>query len=148
MKVQFFFTLLVTLFLGLSHSVFANQQTSIEISGAWIREAPPVAVAMAGYFKLKNASDSTITLIGFSSASFDKIELHRTELIGSVTKMVRQDRLAVPPDGVLLLEPGSYHLMLMRPFESLKEGDFVQIQIQLDSGQSLNMSAMVRKGHN
>ncbi len=131
--------------LGAYCSAFANKDADIELSEAWIREAPPVAISMAGYFNLKNGSDSTITVIGFSSPSFEKVELHRTELDGDIAKMVRQDRVEVSPGDVLLLAPGGYHLMLMKPVKPLKREDTVRIQILLDQGRSLDVMATVRK---
>lgn len=131
--------------LGVFSSAFANKDTDIELSEAWIREAPPVAISMAGYFNLKNGSDSTITLVSFSSPSFEKVELHKTELVGDIAKMVRQDRVEVPSDGALLLEPGGYHLMLVKPIIPLKRGDTVRIQILLDQERTLDVMATVRK---
>jgi len=117
--------------------------TGVVVSDAWIPERPPVSPNMAGYFKLKNNTDRTITLAGVSSPSFAMAEMHRTETSDGVAKMVRQDNIDVPPGESLVFEPGSYHLMLMRPTKPLTDGDTVPIQLLLVQGQIVNLDAKV-----
>jgi len=120
-------------------------EIDVQISEAWIPEAPPVVTTMAGYFKLRNGSNQTVTLVGVSSPAFGKVELHRTEINDGVARMVRQERIDVPSNETFSLEPGSFHLMLMKPVKPLTEGDAVQLQLQLENGAQLDFTAMVKK---
>jgi len=131
---------------GLLCAFFATSYASgngIIISDAWIPERPPVSANMAGYLILENTTDNTINLIGVRSPVFSKVEVHKTVFVDGLGKMMRQDIIEVPPGESLVFEPGSYHLMLMRPSKLLTDGDSVQLQFLFDQGQSVYFEADV-----
>jgi len=124
----------------------AADQPPVRVSGAWIREAPPVVTTLGGYMTLENTSDEPLAIVGGSSPSFARVEIHRTEITGGVARMVRQDRVALPARGAVAFEPGSYHLMLMKPTQPLVQGDSATITLELEDGRSVAVVAAVRKG--
>jgi copper(I)-binding protein len=63
-----------------------------------------------------------------------------------MARMVAQDSMPIPAGGELSLEPGGYHLMLMRPKAALAAGDEVAVTLKFDDGSSLEVSMPVRKG--
>lgn len=99
--------------------------------GAWVREAPPNATAMAGYVTITNNTDQDRTLVFAKSKQFNVVEIHRTIVEDGVAKMRRQEDLPVPAGGSLVLEPGSYHLMLMTPKSAFKANDEVTVTVCL-----------------
>jgi len=116
----------------------------IVVRDAWIPEAPPNARVIAGYMTIENRSSRKRTLTGATGDHFQKIELHRTELHGDIMKMVKQETLEIPSGGNVTLQPGSYHLMLIRPDSVPKEGDVVDLELQFDSGYTLSVNFIVR----
>ena len=145
MNVKYIHTSVFAGILGLFLTASEANEVDIQVSEAWIPEAPPMVPTMAGYFKLDNLSDTPIVLVSISSPSFKRVELHRTEIIEGMARMKPQDRVAVPANGTLLFKPGSYHLMLKEPVETLFEGDTVRLQFQFDHGQKLDVTARVKK---
>ena len=145
MNAKYIGVLVHTGILGLFLSISEAIEVDIRVSDAWIPEAPPVATTMAGYLRLDNKSDNTVTLVDVSSPSFAAVELHRSEVVEGMARMVHQERLDVPAHETLLLEPGSYHLMLMKPVDPLNEGDTIQLRLHFDHGQTLYVTALVKK---
>ena len=138
--VKFVLTILAA-FIFLSHG-YADG--SIAVSDDWIIAAPPNARVIAAYMTIKNKSSQTRKLIKVSSEHFKRIEIHRTEMDGDVTRMVPQEELEIPARSSVSLQPGSYHLMLIGPVSVPKEGEVVNLKLQFDDGDALYIDATVR----
>lgn len=115
-----------------------TSNNNIDTEDAWIREAPPNASMLAGYVTITNNSDQERILTSAKSKQFKMVEIHKTIVEDGVAKMRRQDDLAIPAGGSLVLEPGSYHLMLMHPTEQLKANDQVTVTVKLKSAEPAN----------
>ncbi len=130
-------------------SVFAAD--SIIVHNAWVRSAPPNAKVLAAYMTIMNQSEEPRALIAVSSSRFGKIELHKTEMHGDTMKMIHQKQLNIPAQGSLILKPGGYHLMLMKPESVPQAGESVGMELNFDNGQILHIKVPVRanndKGH-
>lgn len=104
-----------------------------KVQDAWVPEAPPVARVMAGYMTLVNDTDKEMTLISVSSPDFGKVEMHRTETVNGMSRMLKQDKVSIAHNGKVEFKPGGLHLMLMQPKHPLKKGD--KITLNLEMGQ-------------
>jgi copper(I)-binding protein len=117
----------------------------LQVNEAWIREAPPNAMALAGYLTVNNSGTEDRQLVAVSSVDFKRVELHRSELVDGVARMIPQDRMPIPAAGRLELKPGDYHLMLMHPRRSLKVGDQVNAILSFDNERQLTAVFTVKK---
>lgn len=117
----------------------------LTVSGAWVREGPPTTAVLAAYMRIDNPGTQDRTLIGASSAQFETVEIHRTEIVDGVARMIQQDRLTVPAGGSVSLEPGGLHLMLIQSRQPLAQGDVVDIRLRLEDGTEMPVGAEVRK---
>ena len=79
--------------------------------------------------QLHNAGTFPLTLTQWHSPQFGMTMLHATEVIDGEARMRAPAPLSLPPGEDALLAPGGLHLMLMKPVQSLHEGDFVSIEI-------------------
>jgi len=131
-----------TLFLN---SVFAKEGFEVDISEAWISEAPPTVSVLAGYANIHNASDRPITLLTVSSPNFSKIEIHRSVLNGDMVSMKKQDSLEIPARSTIILSPGDLHLMLFDPVKPLRSGDTASLNFSLSDGISIFIEAKVAR---
>ena len=61
-----------------------------------------------------------IIIVGASSPQFEMVEIHRTEIVDGMARMIPQDRLPVPAGGSVTLEPGGLHLMLIQAKQPLQ----------------------------
>jgi len=118
---------------------------SISIKNAWVRDAPPHAEMSAGYLTIMNHSAQTQTLTSVSSPQFQKVEVHKTEMVNSQVRMLREDNVTVPAHGSLEFKPGGYHLMLIHSLHELKMGDRVELHLQFKGAQPLTVEAQIRE---
>lgn len=129
-----------------SFSGLVSAAGHLMVDNAWVREAPPGAMALAGYMTLHNSSDKPRLLVSAESESFEKVMLHRTVMEGTISKMVHQHMITIPANGMVSFEPNSYHLMMMKPKQPLKAGDKVSVTLHFKSGDTQDVSHVVRTG--
>ena len=92
-----------------------------------------------------NDSAKPITITGVSSPAFRMIEMHRTQIQDGIARMVEQQQLKIDASDRLVLEPGSYHLMLMMPGKVPQEDERVELTLEFADGQNRTISAIVRR---
>lgn len=144
MKVSFHSMIIAGLLL-ITGSAMAGDP-HLMIMDPWIREAPPNAKMLAGYFTIMNHSGDSAQIVGASSDKFEKVEIHKSVTEGGVAKMIAQPSVEVGKHATVKFQPGGLHLMLMNPKGPLKTGDKVEISLKLKKGSDLKMTAVVKKG--
>lgn len=132
------------LLLGLCVAGFAQADGPLMVDDAWVREAPPGAMALAGYMKLHNHANKSRVLVGAQSPAFESVMLHKTVIEGEMSKMVHQHMITIPANGMISFEPNSYHLMMMKPKQSLKAGDKVSVTLSFKDGSTQEVTHEVR----
>ena len=115
-----------------------SPESQITIDNAWLREAPPGAVALAGYLTIHNHSSEDLSLNLATSEDFGRIEFHQSVEQDGVYKMIPHTHLNIPAHGELVLEPASYHLMMINPHRTLTAGD--EINLSLNFGADLTQT--------
>lgn len=125
-------------------SVFA--QNNIEITDAWISEAPPTVNILAGYFTIVNHSDQPLDLTAAQSPLFERIEFHLTKTEDGMARMQEAAVITIPAQSEFRFSPGEYHLMLFNPVKTLKSGDLVPLQLTFSKDISIGVEAKVKRG--
>jgi copper(I)-binding protein len=119
---------------------------AVVVEAQWVREAPPASTVLAAYMVLKNTTDTPRTVTRIDSPDFRNSQIHRTVMENGIAKMLPVERLELPVDGSVVLEPGGLHLMLFEPQRTLRDGDTVVLVIHVDNGDSVTVDApVVRK---
>ena len=80
------------------------------------------------------------------SNAFDQIEIHSSFIEDGISSMRKIDSLKIPENSEVKLDPGGYHLMMMRPKKEIKEGNLVELIIYyktVDRIKILRSDAMV-----
>lgn len=138
------FSGLTAIFLILS--TLSAHATGLVVSDVWVRAAPPNAPALAAFMKLENQSTNKITIVGASTTlPVQRVELHRTIMADNMMKMVLQKMIPVAAGSSTLLEPGSWHIMLIKPERVPVVGETVQLTLELGDGSSQTIIAQVKK---
>ena len=120
-------------------------ESTIEVTDAWIREAPPGAAMLAAYMKIHNAGTEARVLTRIDSPRFNHVMLHQSIVIDGVAKMIHQDSLEIPAGGDLILKPGSYHLMMPSSEIPLQRGDCVEFVLHMQNGEKITARATVKR---
>jgi copper(I)-binding protein len=127
--------------LAIAGTALATQ--TMDVTGGWVREAPPTSRVLAAYMQIINLTDTDLTITDISSPDFDSAELHRTVVENGVARMLPVPELTIPAAGSVLLEPGGLHLMLFEPAHPLVQGDTVTLVLRCSDGISLTLSVPV-----
>ncbi|WMN90133.1 copper chaperone PCu(A)C [Vibrio parahaemolyticus] len=139
------FAALVMSPVSLAHEYEAGQ---IHIDHPWSREAPPNAPVIGGFLQLNNHSEKEDALIAAESPIAARIELHNHIMEDGVMKMVKVNEISVPAKGTVALEPGSFHLMIFNPNQTLKEGDRFPMTLTFKNAGKVDVEiAVENKGH-
>lgn len=137
---------LINLLMLFMLSMISLMVHAVEVTDAWVREAPPSAKMLGGFMTINNHSDKDMVLTGANSKTFKKVMLHRTMEVDGVSKMVHQHMITIPAHGQLEFKPGDYHIMMPAPEKRLVAGDKVTITLVFKSGETRDVEYTVRKG--
>jgi copper(I)-binding protein len=138
-------TLLVGwLLLAIAGSVLAAP--TMDVTDAWVREAPPASRVLAAYMHITNLTETDLTITGITSPDFDSAELHRTLVEDGMARMLPVPRLTIPASDSIQLEPGGLHLMLSEPLRPLVEGDSVTLILHRSDGICITLPVPVQRG--
>jgi periplasmic copper chaperone A len=113
---------------------------------AWVRLPPPNLSVTAAYMTLRNSGDDDLTVVHAESPTAGTVELHEhLHDAAGVMRMRQVASLSLPAGGVLVMEPGGLHLMLIGLHQPLTEGEIVPVTLHLADGRTLDVSAEVRR---
>lgn len=73
----------------------------------------------AGYLRLTNNSQATITVNRVTSPDFGSVEMHESLLENGIARMRAVQELSIPAGQAVRFERGGKHLMLMQPGEDI-----------------------------
>lgn len=138
-------TSIVSLILCLFLSFNSHASSALQIKNAWIPEAPPGARVMAGFMELHNSSSEHINIIAVSSPEFNSVEMHLSTETNGTARMLPQKQLGIAAHDKLILQSGSYHLMLIKPKNRLISGDKAQLNFTLSNGETLSINISIKK---
>ena len=116
--------ILMVALLWAASSAWAADKPGIRVTEAWSRATPAVAPVAGGFMTLVNDGEREERLLRVESGISQRVEIHEMRHENGVMRM-RQlvDGLAVPAGGKVVLKPGGYHLMFIKPVRALAEGE-------------------------
>ena len=129
----------------LAHGALAD--STISISGPYVRLVPPGIKTTGGFMVIHNTGDTDRQVVKAESPAASIVELHTHINENGVMKMREVASIDVKARGQTELKPGSFHIMLIDLKQPLKEGDNVPITLKFDDGSSYPLTAPVRKPH-
>ncbi|RUO20355.1 hypothetical protein CWE08_07750 [Aliidiomarina iranensis] len=135
------------LLLSLSTSVLlfvSPAFAEVEVESLWLRESIPGQPNGAGFGVLRNSGEQDILLIGASSDIADDIEIHQHVREGEQMRMEQMDALVVPAGERVTLQPGGYHLMLMRLNGPLVIDEEHELVLIFSDGSEISLTAPVK----
>ncbi len=122
---------LLTMFacLALMAGVPAQAQAQVSVTAPWVRATVPAQKSTGAYMHLLSSNGTR--LVGVSSPVAATVELHQMEMSGEMMKMRQVDGIDLPAGKGVNLSRGSYHIMLVGLKRQLKQGDAVDITLQV-----------------
>jgi copper(I)-binding protein len=99
---------------------------ALRISAPWVRAMPPGRRVTAAYATLTNTGDTPLVVTGVST-SRGEATLHESVQEDGQMRMRARAEILVPAGGVVRLEPGGLHVMVMQLEETPAEGDILRL---------------------
>lgn len=123
----------------------AGRATTFEIHDAWVRAIPDSGGTTVAYMRLVNGTGHRIVVSRFASDAARAIELHETTISrNGESRMAMVDSVAIPAGDSLSMQPGGYHLMVVRTGRPFIAGTNVRIAMHLSDGSIVSTSARVK----
>jgi len=115
---------------------------SVLISDGYIKPPLKGRDVGAGFFIAENQGEAT-SIIAASSPVAASIELHTHTMDDGVMKMREVEAIELPENGSVVLEPGSYHLMMFGFARDEGQMD-APVTLTLSSGETLTVTLPIR----
>ncbi len=109
-------------------------EAELKVIDARIMITPPGVSVTAGLMTVVNETDSDIEISSITAQGFERVEMHKTEVVDGVARMRQEHELNVPAKDSLILKNGGYHMMLYTPERSFAEGDMIEITLITNQG--------------
>lgn len=129
----------------------------VAVTDAWAR--PPLTPTGAGavYLTVVNNTRTADRLIGVKTSAAKRAQLHTHILTDGIARMRRVERISLKAGGTIIMKPGGFHVMLMRPNAALKEGTKFLLTLVFERAGEIEVQVLVRnatandsrnRGHN
>ena len=115
------------------------QPAELQVENAWAKAAESGMTAV--FADISNAGGEDITMVGGTTEVAKMVELH--EVVDGVMQQ-KEGGIVVPADSTISLMPGADHIMIMGLTTPLLAGDTMSVTIELDNGETLEITADVR----
>ena len=127
--------------------VTANEHahSNIYIEHPWSRPTPPGTPMGVGYLVIRNHSERDITLVSASTPRAGHVSMHETLMKDGVMRMRQIDNgLTISAGEAVELKPNSYHLMLEKLTEPLKEGESIPLTLEFEDAGAIDVELSVQ----
>ena len=121
----------------------AQGSATLELSEAWVRAMPPTQRMTAAYLRIDNPSAEVVT-ISSVTASRGQASLHETRVEGGRSMMRAVSGQTIAAGGMLTLEPGGMHIMIMALDKAPAEGETLTLCVGSPVGETC-IDAPVRR---
>ena len=111
----------------------------LEVENAWAKAAESGMTAV--FADISNPGGEDITMVGGTTDVAQMVELH--EVADGVMQQ-KEGGIVVPANSTISLMPGADHIMIMGLTGPLLPGDTITVTIELDNGDTLEVTADVR----
>ncbi len=136
-------SLLTSLLLASSLSVFAAVTDKVVVSDGYVREVPPGQMVSAAFMTLHNEDMDDHKIVSASSPAAKTVELHTHTHENGMMKMRQVPNINIPAGGDALLKPGGLHIMLIGLTQELKKDVPVSVTIKYEDGSEKALSLPV-----
>ena len=124
----------------------ASVDNKIHVKEAWIRAVPPSSKVSAAYMVIMNHGENDDQLISVKTELSTVAEIHNVEKKDGVMKMLPVSFVEIPSGGEKKLEPGSYHIMLIKLNRIPKKGYKYDLILHFKRAGMVKVKAEVKDG--
>jgi len=127
------------------HQAAPVKAGDLEISGAWARAMLPGQPTGGAYLTIANKGKAADKLVGASSPTAQKVEIHTMTMKDNVMVMRPvEGGLEIPAGETVELKPGGFHVMFMGVKEAFKEGGAVPVTLEFEHAGKVEIQVPVK----
>ncbi|WP_051285339.1 copper chaperone PCu(A)C [Nisaea denitrificans] len=116
----------------------------ITVEHPWARATPGRAKNGAAFMKLENHGGTDDRLMAASGDVASRVELHTHLHENGVMKMRPSGPITVPAHGHAMLQPGSFHVMMIGLKAPLVEGEMFPLTLTFEKSGTVTVKVMVQ----
>ena len=117
---------------------------ALHIEDAWARPSIGKKGNSAAYMTIRNKGEAD-RLVAAAVPQAGKVELHTHIRDGDVMRMRRvEGGIPVPANGMVMLKPGGFHVMMMRLSAPIEKGGTVPVTLRFEKAGEVTVQAEVR----
>lgn len=120
------------------------EENSIEVTNAWSRATTKGAHAGVIYLTLKNTGTEADSLLSAQSNIAKNVMLHTTIMEGDIAKMRHVEKLLLPVNETIVMEPGGLHIMLMGLTQALEKEQTVPLTLTFENADNVTVDVTVK----
>jgi len=110
----------------------------IAVTGAFTRATLPGARTAGGFMTIVNAGPEADRLLGASTKTAKRTEIHEMKMEGDMMKMrALPEGVEIPAGGTVELAPGGFHVMMMGLVQPLVENACVEVILTFEKAGEL-----------
>jgi len=123
----------------------ATQGAEMAIGDPYARAVPPGQPNSAVFMTLENRSDQDQVLVAAESDVSEIVELHTHIEEGGMMRMRQVEKIEVPANETVTLQPGGLHVMLIGLQQALEPGQTIDLTLVFEDGSRMPVQAPVRR---
>lgn len=121
-----------------------SEESSVTVDEAWARTSPASAANAAFYMVIEGGSQAD-TLVSADAAACGITELHVSVMNDGVMSMQHlPEGIDVPSEEIVMLEPGSFHVMCIDRQDEFVAGESVPLTLEFAEGGTVTVNAEIR----
>jgi len=124
----------------------AAEVEGVAIIEPWASVTPGGVAQSAGYFVLRNDSETPDRLLSASSSRAERVTLHEMSMEGAMMRMRSLDAVALPAREEAVFAPRVAHLMFEGITEPFQEGDTIPVTLHFERRGDVRVEFLVRWG--
>lgn len=109
-----------------------SQAADVVVTEAWVRATVPAQKSTGAFLNIVSPEDAA--LVSASTPVAGLTELHTMSMSLGIMRMRRIDKVPLPANETVSLQPGGNHIMLMQLNKPLTTGEFVPMTLRIESG--------------
>lgn len=116
----------------------SSPDTQVKVIDPWASEpAGAKAKVIAGFMCIQNDGASAIRVVGASSESVERVEIHEIVHEQGIVRMKKAAGVDVAPNSTVCLEPEHVHFMLIGIDDTIRAGADIPLEIDIASGEKV-----------
>jgi len=120
----------------------ASALAQVSVTDPWIRATVPAQKVTGAFMQVQSAAPAR--LVGVQAEVAGRSELHEMAMDGQTMRMRRVESIELPAGKKVNLASGGYHVMLMDLKRQVKEGESVELTLQVQDAAGKRQDVKVK----